>query len=180
MSMRSFIIEHNMFTTDIVSNRGVVNVFSGKQATAEQQHDLLNARNMGDQHYENYVTHHILQEPSTNPPLRKRRLVTMAPPKTTKTKISQKEKEQRDTNKYLRRRLAWCNRTGQQYDEGEEQYSLFPRALADPDGNPNKGTKSNWTEKLRSRYNVPNTTPFVPSPPWIPQVAIVDAMHVCY
>ncbi|SMN12414.1 hypothetical protein SPBRAN_864 [uncultured Candidatus Thioglobus sp.] len=176
VNMRSVISQHKMFTSP-ESNRGIVNVFTGQEATPEQRHDLLNARKMGNQYYENYVTHHILQVPSvTNAPLRKRRLLTMAPPKITKTKISQKQKEERDTNKYLRRRLAWCNRTGQQFDEGEEQYSLFPRALADPDGNPHKGTKSKWTEKLQARYNVPNTTPFLSSPPWIPQVAIVDAM----
>ena len=56
----------------------------------------------------------------------------------TKTKISQKEKEERDTNKYLRQRLAWCNLTGQRVDEGEEQYTLLPRA---PDGNPHKEIK---------------------------------------
>ncbi len=175
-TMRSVMSKHKMFTSP-ESNRGIVNVFTGQEATPEQRHDLLNARKLGTQHYENYITHHILQVPSVaKAPLRKRRLLTMAPPKITETKISQKQKEERDTNKYLRRRLAWCNRTGQQFDEGEEQYSLFPRALADPDGNPHKGVKSKWTAKLQARYNVPNTTPFTSSPPWIPQVAIVDAM----
>ena len=75
----------------------------------------------------------------------------------------------------MQRRLEWCNRTGQQFDEAEEQYLLFPRALVDPDGQPYKGTKSNWTDKLKARYSGPNT-PFVPVPPWAPQVAIVDAM----
>ena len=55
----------------------------------------------------------------------------MAPPK---EKIFRKEKEERETSKYLRRRLAWCNQTGQQYDKSEDQYSLLPRALAEPDG----------------------------------------------
>ena len=177
MTMRSLITQHQAFITDIESNRGIVNVFTGKQATMEQTHDLLNARKMGEQYYKNYVTHHKLQVPSvTNAPLRKRRLLTMAPPKVTKTRISQKEKEERNTNKYLRRRLAWCNRTGQRYSEGEEQYSLLPRALAEPDGSPHKGSKSKWTDKLQARYSLPISTPFISTPPWIPQVAIVDAM----
>ena len=50
------------------------------------------------------------------------------------------------------------------------------RALVDPDGNPHKGVKSKWTEKLQARYTQPDTTPFVAIPPWVPQVAIVDAM----
>lgn len=173
MNMRSLITKHELFPEEC--SRGVVNVFTGVNATPEQTHDLLNARSIGEQHYRNYISHHILQTPSTSAPLRKARLLTMAPPKMTKTKLSQKEKEARDTNKYLRRRLDWCNRTGQKFDEAEEQYSLFPRALVDPDGNPHKGTKSNWTDKLKARYNGPNS-PFLPLPPWVPQVAIVDAM----
>ena len=172
LNMRSMMVKHELLP--VQGSKGIVNAFTGVKATTAQTHDLLNARKIGEQHYKNYVTHHILQVPSSTAPLRKARLLTMAPPKNTKTKISQKEKEERDTNKYLRRRLAWCNRTGQQFDEGEEQYSLLPRALADPDGNPHKGTKSNWTDKLKARYG--SSDSFIPLPPWVPQVAIVDAM----
>lgn len=174
MNMRSLITEHNLFDSQCI--RSVVNAFTGKEATTGQAEDLLNARTIGEKHYRNYITHHIMRVPSvTNAPFRKARLLTMAPPKTTKTKLSQKEKEQRDTNKYLRRRLAWCNRTGQQYDEGEE-YTLLPRALADADGQPHTGTKSNWTKSLQGRYDEPTHSPIVSTPPWFPQVAIVDAM----
>ena len=53
-----------MFT--IETNRGLVNVITGKPATQEQIHDLLNARQLGNQSYMyiNDVTHHILQLPS--------------------------------------------------------------------------------------------------------------------
>ena len=148
LTMRSLITKHDLFPAQC--QRGVVNVFTGVKATTEQEHYLLKARTIGEQHHKNYITHHIIQVPSSDAPLRKKRLLTMAPPKTTETKISQKEKEERDTNKYLRRRLAWCNRTGKQFDEGEEQYSVLPRALADADGNPHKGTKSKWTDKLNT------------------------------
>ena len=81
-------------------------------------------------------------------------------------KVSQKQKEERDTNTYLRRRLAWCNRTGQQFDEGEEQYSLFPRALADPDDNPHKGVKSKliYIDMLLDQilFKPSNSTEFTP------------------
>ena len=151
--------------------------FTGNLATEEQVHDLLNARAIGESVYKNYITHQIMQVPSVNKPqTRRKRLLTMAPPKETKRKISHKEKEEREISKYLRRRLAWCNQTGQQYDESEEQYSLLPRALAEPDGGLHTGSKSKWTDKLKSRYNVPGTTPFLSSLPWVPQVAIVDAM----
>lgn len=135
--MCSLITQHKVFT--IGANRGLVNVFTGVPATQEQAHDLLMARELGEKSYINYVTHHILQLPSVaNAPVRRKRLLTMAPPKSTKVRLSQKEREVRDTNKYLRRRLAWCNQTGQQYDASEEQYSLLPRALAKVDGSPHK------------------------------------------
>jgi hypothetical protein len=174
MHMRALIKDRVFVPSE--TKRGVVNVFTGDQATVEQAHDLLNAREIGEQHYLNYVSHHILKEPSTKAPVRKKRLLTMAPKKITKSRMSQKEKEERDTNKYLRRRLAWCNRTGKQYDEAEEQYSLLPRAISDADGNPHKGAKSKWMDKLQLRYNLPNTTPFTSAPPWIPEVVIIDAM----
>ena len=57
-----------------------------------------------------------------------------------------------------------------------EQYSVLPKAIVDPDGSPHKGTKSKWTEKLQSRYSESDNTSFVSAPPWIPQVAMFDAM----
>ena len=55
-------------------------------------------------------------------------------------------------------------------------YSVLPRALADPDGNPHKSTKSKWTDKLKVQYRTYSSTPFVSVPPWVPDVANVDAM----
>ena len=90
---------------------------------------------------------------SSAAPVRKHRLLTMAPAKIGKRRISLKEKEQKRVTKCLRRRLAWCNSTGRSYDSSQEQYSLLPRALADCDGNPNKGSKATWTKKLSDRYS---------------------------
>lgn len=97
--MCSLIKEHNVFENNTEANRGLVNVFTGTQATNEQDHDLLNARKLGQLSYANYITHHIIQSPSiANAPVRCRRLLTMAPRKITKTRISQKEKEEQDIN----------------------------------------------------------------------------------
>ena len=144
----------------------LINVLTGTKATPEQKHDLLNARAIGLQSYKNYVTHNPLQVPSVQSSLRQKQLLTMAPPKMMKRRLSQKEKEERDTNKFLRNRLAWCNQTGQKYAESEEQYTILPRALADADGYPHSHQKSNWTEKLEKRYTIPETTPFLFSLPW--------------
>ena len=77
--------------------------------------------------------------------------------------------------KCLRRRLAWCNHTKSTYDSSEEQYSVLPRALADENGNPHKASQSNWSDKLESRYQ---SGVFMKFPPWVPQVAIVNAMFM--
>ena len=155
----------------------MVNVFTGITATTEQTTDLIDARKLGQRDYLQYITHHILQTPSVaNPPVRKRRLLTMAPSKLKKKRMSSKEKEDKDVNKYIRKRLAWSNHTGQKYDESQEQYPILPRALADVDGNPHKGSKSSWTEKLKSRYNLPESTPFISVLEYVPNVVIIDAM----
>ena len=177
MKMRSIVQNKNMLIETIDSNRGLVNVFTGIIATAEQTQDLLDAREFGQRDYLQYVSHHILQTPSVaNPPVRKRRLLTMAPTKLKKKRMSSKEKEDKDVNKYIRKRLAWSNQTGQIYDESVEQYSILPRALSDTDGNPHKGNKSSWTEKLKNRYNLPESTPFISGLEYVPNIIIIDAM----
>ena len=154
-------------------------MFNGVQATNEQSHDLINARKIGHQDYTNYITHRILQSPSVaNPPVRHRKLLTMAPSKKKKKKLSLWEKEEREVNKCLRIRLAWCNQTGQGYDQSIEQYSLLPRALADVNDLPHKDNKSNWTKKLQDRYTLSNTTPFLQVLDWIPEVVIIDYMFL--
>ena len=112
------------------SNRGIVNTFSGQKATPEQSKDMLTFHEIGMQAYEQYVTHRILQSPSLNAPVRRRRLLTMARRKMSKNRVFQKEKESRQVAKCLRRRLAWCNRTKLPYDTSHEQYSLFPVKLS--------------------------------------------------
>jgi hypothetical protein len=85
----------------------------------------------------------------------------MATIKSTKTKTKLKEKEAKQVITCLRKRLAWCNHTKLAYDTSLEQYSVLPRALADEDGNPHKGSKSNWSDKLENRYQSASPTPFM-------------------
>ena len=118
-----------------------------------------------------------MQLPSINAPIRKKQLLTMAPVKITKRHMSQKQKEQQESLKCLRKWLAWCNQTGEKFDESEEQYSVLPRSLANVDGTPQKGNKSNWTQKLQSRYKGA-TSHFVTALDWIPQIAIIDSMFI--
>ena len=64
-----------------------------------------------------------------------------------KKRMTAKEREQKRVEKCLRRRLSWCNKAGNSYETGLEQYSIYPRAIADC----NKGSKANWTHKLIKR-----------------------------
>ena len=47
-------------------NRGLVNVFTGQKATPEQTKDMLTFHQIGDQSFQHYVKHRILQQPSTD------------------------------------------------------------------------------------------------------------------
>ena len=129
-----------------------MNTFSGQKALLEQATDMLRFRHLGTQVFEQYITHHLLNQPSSTKAPVRCKLLTMAPVKRSKRGISQKEKELWQVAKCLRRRLAWCNHTKLPFDTTHEQYSIFPRALADEEGNPHKSAKSNWTDKLQSQY----------------------------
>ena len=71
-----------------------------------------------------------------------------------------------------------ANATGRSYNPAQEQYSVYPRALSDSDGNPHGGVKSTWTEKLRGRYK--DTNIFSESVPdgWSPNVVVLDGMFL--
>lgn len=125
------------------TNQGLFNAFSGQKATPEQASDMLTFRQIGTKAVQQYVTYHILQQPSSaHAPVRRHKLLTMSNVKSSRKRSTQKEKEARQVIKCLRRRLAWCNHTKSTYDSSEEQYSVLPRALADENGNPTKQAKA--------------------------------------
>ena len=172
------ILCNGLLPHSLTANRGLVNVFSGLKASPEQSHDLLNFREIGTTDLINYVNHRILKIPSTNAPKRKNKLVTMAPKK--KRIMNQKEKDMKQVNTCLRQRLAWCNRTGQTFDQTVEQYSVYPRAIADENECPLKGSKSVWKEKLCKRYtdvSSPVISDMLPDQ-WSPDGIIIDAMFL--
>ena len=85
--------EHGMFSCAI--DRSLGNIFTNQIATPQQAHDMLNFTAIGKKVYAAYVTHRILQVPSTaSAPLRKSKLLTMAPTKkVTKKKMNDIENE---------------------------------------------------------------------------------------
>ena len=160
-------------------NRGLVNMFSGQVATPEQSTDMLSFRSTGLEAFKQYVNTRILNTPScVSAPVRHRRLLTMATTRKTRTRLTPKEQESKQVIKCLRRRLQWCNQNQLPYDSSEEQYSVLPRALANEDGYPHKGTKSHWTDKLQQRYQLTEPRVFMNQVPWVPQTVIIDAMFM--
>ena len=58
--------------------RGLINIFTGQEATHQQSHDLLLFRVIGQKAFEDYVTYRILMIPSsTTAPIRQLKLKTM-------------------------------------------------------------------------------------------------------
>ena len=71
------------------------------------------------------------------------------------------------------------NETGERFEPADEQYSVYPRAICDVDGNPHKGSKSTWTTRIESRYG--NQLPLLLNhlpPQWFPQVVLIDGMFI--
>ena len=94
--------------------------------------------------------------------------------------MTHKERESKQAIKCLKQRLAWCNRTGQGYNTTSEQYSVYPRALCDETGNPQRGVKANWTDKLGKRYSSTHPQVFHNNLPigWVPEAVIIDGMFL--
>ena len=148
-AMISAIEECHLFPSELCENRGLVNAFSGKKSNNEQTYDLLNFRKIGNDDLIQFIKHRILRQPSTSAPVRRHKLLTMAPQtKVSKRNVNLQKKEHNQITKCLRQRLAWCNRTGQTYDPSVEQYSTYPRAISDVNSKPPKGSKSTWTDKI--------------------------------
>ena len=161
-------------------NRGIVNVFSGTKATEEQASDMLNCHEIGTESFHNYINYHILKKPSsTNAPVRKHKLLTMASLKPKRQRATPQQKEAKQVIQCLRRRPAWSKHNEQQPDAlNNDQYSILPRAIVDEEGYPHKGNKSRWTNKLETRYKSALPSVFTNFPPWTPQVTIIDAMFL--
>ena len=170
--MLKTIVEFNLFPENLLQNRSMF--------SPEQQHDLIHFREIGQTHTTQYITHRILREPSTSAPVRQHRLLTFGTKEKKRIKMSVKEREGKQIAKYLRQRLAWCNRTSQRYDPVKEQYSVYPRAICDEEGNPQKGAKSKWTEKLRKRYTTSNPPVLMNCLPnrWVPEAVLIDGMFI--
>ena len=90
-------IENSSLLKPTLKNRGLINPFSHKIATAQQANDLLNFRHLGKKEFLNRISFYILKDPSVKVPLRKQKLQTF----TSKKTCRQVSKLERDRNLIL-------------------------------------------------------------------------------
>ena len=178
--MIELISAHGMFHQS-PDNQGLHNFLQNKQATPEQAHDLLNFRDIGQKGFENYTSSKLLKLPSTNAPVRKKRLYTFTLTKTVKQRVKQVERERKITQRLLKRQLSWVAQHGCDDPLSDMLYgpiSPVPRALVDSNGLPYKGSKSNTTTYLENRYR--QASVIVPAfpPGWVPDVVILEGMFM--
>ena len=111
------------------TNCELINPFTNKKATPQQQHDLLQFRHIGQEEFEKYVAYYILKQASVHPPQRMKRLLTFSERKATSRHVSQLEKDRRVVQKCLHKKMKWSKQTGRPIDRIAEQYVPLPLAL---------------------------------------------------
>ena len=163
-----------------ITNMILCNPFKKKVATSDQQHDMLQFRSIGQDEFDRHVAYYILKGASTNPPLRKKRLLTLSQKKATRRQVTQLEKDRRVVQKCLHKKLKWSKHTGRLIDKIHEQYIPLPLALAESNGMPIKGQKSNTTKALKARYKDASPPVFLNSLPetWTPECVMVEGMFM--
>ena len=147
------IVEFELLPNNIDTNRGVINPFRKLTANAAQKHDLLNFHQIGSNLFENRIQAYILKEASVKVPMKQKRLQTFLTRKrTNKRRVASLEREMKQVQKCMRRKIAYAKKTGASLDVIGEQYIELPRALCDMDEMPRKGQKSLVTGFYRGRY----------------------------
>lgn len=162
-------------------NRGLINPFTSKTATAQQSCDLLSFREIGQRVFFNQITFHILKQPSTSAPIRKRRLQTFATSKNVnKQRVTQMEKDRNLILSCMRKKIMWSLRRGIPVDKAGEQLIELPLAISDHQGSPNKGQKSYMTKAIGNRYKKSQQPMILSEYPhgWQPQCILSEGMFM--
>ena len=164
----------------IESNRGLINPFSKKKATHEQEHDLSSFRDIGTTEFEKYVSYYVLRQASIPFRRRKRRLATFSQRKPSKRQVSQLERDRKLVQKCLHKKLKWCKQTKKPVETLAEQYIPLPLAIASSDGSPLKGQKSYSTKAIETRYKESSPAVILNGLPqgWKPECSIIDGMFI--
>ena len=169
--------KHSLFSVDGRSSE-LRNPYTNKEATLQQENDLLNFRSIGEKEFLQRIKSFILKQPSTLAPNRKRHLQTFSAGQKNSRKISQLERDRRLILSAMKNKMQFSKRTGRPIDKPGEQLIELPLAISDNDGNPIKGQKSYTTKALEARYKATSPPVFTTSLPWKPQCSIVEGMFL--
>lgn len=155
-------------------------LFKKKTATSEQEHDLMNFRNIGQAEFESSIEYHILRTPSVKLPKHRKNLLTFTERRSRRKKVSQVERERKIQIECWKKRVAFANNTGSHVQSTYQQCIELPRALATSDGSPTKGTKANSTKVYEKRYESVSPPIISTSLPqaWAPDAVIVEGMFM--
>ena len=104
--------------------------------------------------------------------------MTFSERKATKRAVSQLKRDQKIVQKCLHKNIKWSKQTGHPIDKISEQFVPIPLALADSNGIPLKGKKSNTTKALKARYKDASPNIFLNELPcgWIPEYIMLEGI----
>ena len=164
----------------VEENRGLVNFLAGIKASPEQEKDLLSFHTIGETDYKQYVDYCILRIHATRGVQRRRRLTTFSTKRKERKRVKQIERERKNLEKCLRRKLQWIGTREDKTSDISEQLTILPYAITDDTSLPLKGTKSKTTDFLSKRYceaslvvqNVPAN--------WVAHSVIMEGMFMIH
>ena len=158
----------------------ILHLFSTKKLTPEQEHDLVNFRDIGQEEFENRVNYYTLKNPSVQAPRRRKHLLTFSERKTTSKKVSDVEKERRLQLECWKKRVEYASKLGLPIKNAFEQCIELPRAIATIDALPVKGSKANATTVYEKRYREATEAVILTSLPhgWAPDTVIIEGMFL--
>ena len=164
----------------IESNRGLINPFSKKKATHDQEHDLSSFRDTGTTEFEKYISYYVLRQASIPFRRRKRRLATFSQRKPSKRQVSQLERDRKLVQKCLHKKLKWCKQTKKPLETLAEQYIPLPLLLLAVTKVHLKGQKSYSTKAFETRYKESSSPVILNGLPqgWKPECSIIDWMFI--
>lgn len=121
-----------------------------------------------------------MKNPSVKPPKHRKKLLTFTKKWARRKKGSEIERERKIQLEVWKKRVAHAATTGVQLSTSYEQCLELPRAIANTDGTPTKGAKSNTTNIFQKRYEKADPPIIVPSlkPGWIPHAVIMEGMFL--
>lgn len=145
---------HGMFN-QLPENQGLWNFLREVRATTEQEHDLMNFREIGQASFDLYVQFKMLKESTAKAPVHKKRLCTFTVTKSQKQRVKQVEKERKLQTRLLKHQISFISKNGADSSALSNFYgqiSPLPRALLDSKSDlPHKASKSSATTYLESR-----------------------------